>query len=271
MPSSSSSSGESRAVFLLPHPDDEFACSILLGRLVDSGVDVHCIYLTDGGYGGQSLSIRRQESLAALGSLGLGESSACFLGAQHGFADGRLADYLEPALHALRDTLPDLGESDVLYVPAWEGGHQDHDAAHVLGLVFAAQCGVHRIRQFPLYTGEGLPGPFFRVASPLRKNGPPDPIRLSWVERWRAIGLCLHYRSQWKTWVGLLPLFAIRILLVGTMVTQPVNLSAVRELPHVGRPLYERRAFKNANTLLRELTLFLENQLDGNLDQGQGC
>lgn len=39
------------------------------------------------------------------------------------------------------------------------GGHQDHDASHLLGLSLAA-AGV-ALRQFPLYQDAGLPGPFF--------------------------------------------------------------------------------------------------------------
>ena len=63
-----------------------------------------------------------------------------------------------------------FGTPDEVYLPAWEGGHQDHDAGHLLGLSLAAP-GL-RLRQFPLYQGAGLPGPFFRVMAPLPGNGP---------------------------------------------------------------------------------------------------
>ena len=35
---------------------------------------------------------------------------------------------------------------------AWEGGHQDHDAVHIVGVRSAQRCGVlASSRQFPLY------------------------------------------------------------------------------------------------------------------------
>ena len=50
-----------RHAFVFAHPDDEFACSGVIAGLVKKGDDVRCVYLTDGGHGGQSIERRRKE------------------------------------------------------------------------------------------------------------------------------------------------------------------------------------------------------------------
>lgn len=232
-----------RILFLLAHPDDEFACSMRLRALARAGAEVHCAYLTDGGFGGQSVTRRREESLRVLRALGVGERRVHFLGERHGFRDGALHLRLDEAMAALQALVAAIGAVEALHVPAWEGGHQDHDATHLLGLALARRCGIGMLRQFPLYHGAGLPGPWFRVLSPLPANGPVQAHRASWRERILAVALCLRYVSQWRSWLGLLPFFALRMLAGGVFPEQAVRAARVLEDPHPGRPLYERRGY----------------------------
>lgn len=233
-----------RFLFLLAHPDDEFACSMRIRALVREGGEVHCAYLTDGGYGGQPVERRRHESLRVLRRLGVPPERAHFIGEQQGLPDGGLHSHLDRAYSALEALLARIGALDGLHVPAWEGGHQDHDAVHLLGLALAVQhTWTGSLRQFPLYHGAGLPGPFFRVLAPLAENGTVRSYTAPWPERLLAIRLCLAYASQWRTWVGLLPFFALHMLCHGTFPEQAVDPRRVRATPHAGQPLYERRGF----------------------------
>jgi LmbE family N-acetylglucosaminyl deacetylase len=232
-----------RIVFLLAHPDDEFACSIPIRNAVGGGDEVHCVYLTDGGYGGQRVRVRMEESLRALALLGVPHARVHFLGVERGFPDGALHRHLERAATVLQEWFDALGAIDEVHVPAWEGGHQDHDAVQLIGAVVARRTGVSRIVQFPLYHGAGLPGPLFRVLAPLPANGPVAGVRASAGERWLAVRLCLCFASQWRTWVGLLPFFVWRMLVDGRFPQQPVDPMRWRQSPHPGVVLHERRGF----------------------------
>ncbi len=229
-----------RVLFLFAHPDDEFACSMWMRRLVRDGEQLSCVYLTDGGFGGQATERRERESLIALGRLGIPATDVRFLGRERGVGDGTLPDVLGPAWDALEEWARAVGPVKRIVVPAWEGGHQDHDAAHLLGLELARRHACP-VEQVPLYNGVGLPGPFFRVLHPLASNGLVTAYRADWRERIAAIALCLIYRSQWKTWVGLLPFFALKMVFSGRFPRQAAEPARVAQPPHEGSLLYERR------------------------------
>ncbi len=251
----------SRALLLLPHPDDEFACSMRVRAMVRNGIEVHCAFLTDGGYGGQSITRRRYESLRVLRTLGVTEQQVHWLGQRHAIPDGALHRHLVPAMDALVELTKHVGDIDSLHIPAWEGGHQDHDAAHLLGLALAERNSSMSVGQFPLYTGAGLLGPWFKVLSPLEANGPAvSTYRAKWSERVRAVLLCLSYVSQWRTWAGLLPFFAARMAADGCFREQAVSVSRIQEPPHSGRLLYERRGFLTYREFQAITTPFLHSQ-----------
>lgn len=232
-----------QACFLFPHPDDEFAVTVLIRDRCRSGVRVSCVYLTDGAFAGQSPVPRRRETLAALAGLGVNADDVLFLGEAEGISDGSLPMHLERALQALC-CLEQLQSGDVeLFCPAWEGGHQDHDAAHLIGLALDARLRFARARQYSIYHGASLPGPLFRVLSPLAENGASEDRSCSARERVQQVLFCLNYPSQWKTFLGLLPCVAWRMLCDGRMRTQALDATRALQSPHRGRPLYERRGF----------------------------
>lgn len=243
-----------RRFFLLPHPDDEFAVSVFLADAVKAGDAVQVVYLTDGGYLGQDVAARESESLAVLARLGVPASSVVFLGRQHGFPDGALHRHLERAEASLQALFAEVGEPDVMYLPAWEGGHQDHDAGHLLG-ISAAKPTVE-LRQFPLYQGAGLPGPFFRVMTPLAENGQSVRRVASFRERARQMGICLSFPSQWKTWIGLTPFVLLHLVMDGGFHLQPVDPARTLAKPHPGRLLYERRGVLGWNEFLQATEQF---------------
>lgn len=231
------------ACFLLPHPDDEFAVSALIRDFCRAGVRVSCIYLTDGAFGGQSPVRRQNEGLRALAGLGVPAREVIFLGEQQDIPDGALHLHLDKALAALRAHDALRTPPDELFCPAWEGGHQDHDAVHLVALALHARLTGTRLRQFSIYHGAGLPGPLFHVMQPIAGNGPSEDRAASARERLAQVRFCLNYPSQWKSFIGLMPAVAWRMLSDGRLRLQAVDAARTWRSPHAGKPLYERRGF----------------------------
>ena len=226
---------------LMAHPDDEFA---LFPALVDAsrrGVPIHLFWLSDGSYGGQDPMVRVEESHRVLAALGIHAATTAFLGVALGIPDGRVIEHLPALDAALEPILATLPAQALILCPAWEGGHQDHDAIHLLGRRIARRGGRPTL-QYPLYQGERLPGPLFRVLAPL--HGVPQAERFSppLSRRFRYAAACLGYRSQRASFLGLLPMIAWRTLVcMRDWVLLETRAEAPLARPHEGLLLYERR------------------------------
>ncbi len=229
-------------VFLFAHQDDEFAAFELLSQTRNEGRTATCIYLTSGDYGGQPIAPRNAESRAVLRSFGVRPERMHFLGQQAAIGDGRLHLHVSDACDMLVRLLQTQGVIGQIFLPAWEGGHQDHDAVHIVGIAAAQRLSLlDRTFQFSLYNGHALPGPLFRVMSPLAANGTTRLKTISLSSRLRYVRHCLAYPTQWKTWLGLFPFVFIHYIFRGVQAVQPVSWGRVRERPHAGPLLYERR------------------------------
>lgn len=222
------------------HPDDEFAVFPWLERAVREGAQVHAVWLTDGGWGGQDIERRQRESIRVLQSIGLREENMHFLGADLGVPDGGLHLSLGSASSALLDLAERVAATELM-APAWEGGHQDHDAAHLAAQAVNAGCGVVGF-EYSLYHGFGLPGALFTVLSLIPRVDPVEVIQTTLRERVSYVVHCLRYRSQWKSFVGLLPLYAWRLRSARAFMRRPMRHELTLQRPHEGRLLYERRS-----------------------------
>lgn len=137
-------------LILAPHPDDEIvACGIAAMRGRAAGTPIYLLYLTTGvppcrGYDVR-VARRREEALAAAALLGLVP-----LGFRRTPAR-RLRHELDAALGDVDTALRSCSASE-LWVPAFEGGHQDHDAASALATVFLDRLPV---REFAAYNFAG--------------------------------------------------------------------------------------------------------------------
>jgi LmbE family N-acetylglucosaminyl deacetylase len=230
------------ALFLFAHQDDEFGVFHRMARCRAQGLRVACAYLTDGATARASSARRNAESLAVLARLAVTEVD--FAGDELGIGDAQLPRRLADAARWLQAWLDRFSHIDSLHVPAWEGGHHDHDALHALAVRVAAARGLlARTFQYSLYQAKGLPGPLFRVLAPLPENGPVRASVIAWSERLRFVRLCLCYPSQRASWAGLFPAVACRYLLHGRQSLQPVALARIGERPHAGPLYYEKRRF----------------------------
>ena len=129
-----------------------------------------------------------------------------------------------------------------VYIPAWEGGHNDHDALHAVTIEAISNNwpGI-TLWQFPLYNSEGLKWGFFRVMAPLHANGHVHYENIPWVVRWRYLRLCLSYKSQFKSWLGLFPFVLWHYLFKGWQSLQMTSFTRIKERPHNGQLYSEFR------------------------------
>lgn len=227
-------------LFLFAHPDDEFAVFPWLRRFAQEGRVVRCVWLTDGGWGGQDTERRRNESIHVLSALGLKPDDMRFLGEELGVPDGSLYRKLDAVLPELDRWASVAGHAPLVFAPAWEGGHVDHDATHLAAhaLTRTYQGDLY---QFSLYHGYERSGPWFQVLSPLPFNGPRQAIDVSGIERIGHVFRCLGFRSQWKSFLGLLPFYAMRMMSREAFSVQAGDWGRTAERPHPGALLYERR------------------------------
>lgn len=241
-----------RSVFLFAHQDDEYGIYAALHRHVCQGDSVHCAYLTDGGPLAQR---RRQESLTVLGALGVVPEHVYFPGCEYAWQDGRLHTHYAACCRWVAQLLANLAPVGDVYIPAWEGGHPDHDSVHMAAVTAVRHRGENtRIWQFPLYNGYRCWGPMFRTMLPLPANGPVHTTPIAPALRLYFVRLCLRYPSQWKTWLGLFLPVALRYMITGVQQLQAIYPKQPSK-PHEGRLYYERRGFCSWQTLKAALAV----------------
>ena len=225
-------------VYVLAHFDDEYGAWPMIRRGVDQGLDQRFLYLAD--YPDpQAAATRWAEARAALAALGVDPGRAQHIGQGLGALDGAVHQALEPAAEALRAALRAIGAVERLVVPAWEGGHADHDATAFLAAHLAPEFGDPPVDQFSLYQGRGLPWRLFRACAPIPENGPVTRIGLSAAEWIRYAAAVRFYPSQWKSWLGLWP-GMLATFALGGFTHQRLDPARVGERPHPGPLLYER-------------------------------
>lgn len=158
-------------------------------RLVAARLPVAAVWLTRGGLYGD---LREAESRRAMELLGVEPSSQYFLR----LPDGHALDNLEGIVVRLSRLLRRLKPASV-FVPAFEGGHPDHDAAQLAAAV-AIRSISHILRptlfEFPLYSRTGgrllRVGEFIPGTTEIRQT----PVKLR--DRLLKRRLAVTFRSQ---------------------------------------------------------------------------
>ncbi|MBA2415148.1 MAG: PIG-L family deacetylase [Geodermatophilaceae bacterium] len=149
--------GCDRVVLLAPHPDDEILGAGGLLRLLSArGATVEVVAITDGEAShpdSGSLTperlavLRRKESLAALGVLGLGAATVHRLGVGDGAVTGE-----ERTVAAAIDALLAGASAGTWCVSTWDGdGHPDHEAVGRVARAVSHRYGV-RLLMYPIWT-----------------------------------------------------------------------------------------------------------------------
>lgn len=226
-------------LFVFAHQDDEVGA---LTRIAFEarGDRVWCAYLTDGAKHTRP-AIRDAESLHVLCDMGVDRANVGFLADDDGrIADGTLFAALERSRRMLLGWLRSRGVAPVrVYTLDWEGGHHDHDAAHLVTLAAARELGVRDVFVFPFYNAWRRRRGFVRVGTFVPGTTPEVRRRLSLRESWRAAWTIAAYQSQRRTWFGLGPGFIVKTLARREERLRRADPQRVLSRPHAGVLLYE--------------------------------
>jgi LmbE family N-acetylglucosaminyl deacetylase len=231
-----------RTLFLFAHQDDEVSAAPWIVEERDRGARIVCLYLTDGG-SRVDPRVRDEESRKALASLRIGPDAVAFLSGSRGrIADGALPLQSEDCLHAIQQYLKANDfEPDRIYAPSYEGGHPDHDAAHVLAIAIALERSiVAETWHFSLYHAYRCARPFFRTFRQLPAAGAGRRPAIAPATQRATTLLLRHYASQRRTWAGLLPGILIERVLLRRETVVRCDPGRLRLRPHAGELLYER-------------------------------
>lgn len=227
-------------LFIFAHQDDEYFALPWIQEELRSSNSVLCVYLTDGG-SRTDPEIRNDESTRAMLAVGVQQSNIRFVGSDEGISDGQLVHHLSRAHASVERWLIERGiPVNRVYAPDYEGGHPDHDAAHILAATVARNRGISNDSwSFALYNASQCPRPAFRVLRLIERPGLRT-IRYSLVEGLRLAMFCWRYPSQRGTWLGLFPESLLRRVLLRRESVNPLRTPPVTERPHEGDLLYER-------------------------------
>lgn len=225
-------------LFILAHQDDEVGAIPTLAREVRNGNRCWLLYLTDGGESA-SPAVRDSETQLVVRRIGGDAARASFLSDSAGrIPDGELLSNLPRAAAMLRDWIKTTGVVPArTYTIDWEGGHVDHDAAHLIALSLL-KMGTS-LKCFSLYNAYRRPPKLFRVRSLVPAEGATESFSVPWRTALTASCAPLWYPSQRRTWIALGPGFVVRTLISRRELLREASLARVGKRPHKGKLLYE--------------------------------
>jgi LmbE family N-acetylglucosaminyl deacetylase len=225
---------------LLAHHDDEFFLAPLIQDECHAGADLAVVFLTHGSAFGGDAQARIAESNRVLSTLGVPPGCVFQLGAELGVFDGGLMDKAGLARAALAQRFQAAGFRRA-YLMAWEGGHPDHDAAHMIGASWARQ-GAAELLEFPLYNACGFaPGRFVSMRlTPRAGRVHSRPLSQAEASAWRDLSAC--YPSQAEVFTSLMPGIEYALFTRRSCEYRDLLPSLdYAQRPHAGPLFYEQR------------------------------
>lgn len=229
-------------LLLLAHNDDEYFCSLRISEELQLGNHIFVVYLTHGSLYGADSKTRIAESTKVLTGLGVNPADIFATGYEKNIFDCRLPERIVDgyrSLCSLMDTIP----IDRIYVMAWEGGHPDHDASHMIGVAFARARNLRQqLYEFPAYNAARKRPGSAGVMRFMNGNGDILATSLNRMHAFRALTLARGYKTQRTTFLALLPGSIVQLLLRGYQAYRrvPENRDYTQP-PHPGTLFYERR------------------------------
>ena len=225
--------GAGPVLLLAPHPDDEVVgFATLVARHRAAGGRVAVLFLTEGVPPAELLWPweRRRRAARVARRQAEAEAACDRLGAEivafRPLPCRRLKDDLPTARTAVAAAVAGTGAGS-LWVPAYEGGHQDHDAANCLAARFAA-AGLP-VWEAPLYSFAG--GRLRRQEFLTPPHQPGVVIRLSPAERRAKRDLLALYASERAN---------LRQVGLEREALGPLPCHDYSQPPHPGRCFYQR-------------------------------
>ena len=237
-----------QSIFLFAHQDDEAGVFFTIQKELKRGSDVYCMYLSSGTrtFDNKLIKKRNNESLAVLKALGVNPNNIHFSESLGNFLDQTLIKNINEITKKVEKFIRNKN-CCTLYVPAWEGGHPDHDALNVVAAFLCYKHPLIKSFQFSLYNANKRSKYFFNVISPIDKNGPVITDQIPSENIMLYLKLCCYYPSQIKTWIALYPFFLLHFIFLRKQFLQKIIFSRIFERPHKGLLYYEARNFISYN------------------------
>lgn len=225
-------------LLMVAHPNDEFGLAATLRAHVNAGDEVWAAWFARDDRDDVRV-LRRAEAHMAMSRIGV--PAEHLLEADLPAVDlaSQLPEVVLAAREARRIVRPTL-----VYVPAFEGGHPDHDALNFVAWETFALDGV-AVREFPIYRHSSSKSWLRRVPSfgqLLPGVSDPDVKQLGPGERGFKRGLWRVYKTQRPLFDVLLRLSGDRRHFFTTEETRPLPLRDYTKPPHDPPLLYEETA-----------------------------
>jgi len=194
-------------VFVLAHHDDEVFCAGHMLRAMSTGRRLRILWATAGGLAPAGRRLREGGRVCRLLGLALGAARDLRLPDQGALCHIERIAY---AAEALLDTAIAHGDGEVpaVYVPAYEGGHPDHDAVNLAVAVLRSRRPELVAREFPLYR-RGSAGLSVQAPQPAAGTSPKPFDVLPLGDDALALRRCLARANASQLLPSLLPLLAL--------------------------------------------------------------
>lgn len=243
------------SLIVLPHQDDEFFILPYIEYLLKIGRDIRVIYITNGKYSDHDPVTRINESQKTLSNYGVDLKNIVHYGYENSVNDSEIPfklnqihDYLKNLILSYHDNVVEI------LAPAWEGGHQDHDALNrvILNILHGFNK-TSIFHQFYLYNSYKTIAPFFRVMYPVCMNEKTKEFCFTFKSSIRAVYNAFNYKSQYKTFFGILIPSIVQFTIFRKIYLQIPNPQFNLDPPHSGILLYERRRRFEYSNMLKNL------------------
>ena len=246
-------------VYIFAHNDDEIFILPSIKEELEKQNKVFVVYITYGSQYGHDHTTRKDESLKTLLSIGVNSANIFPVGTELNVLDGESYRFMNQIYEKLLNILSFKIEK--IFVPAWEGGHLDHDVAQIIGMEIFKQKEIPSIIEYPLYNGFQCIGPFFRVMNLIpRKNEEILSLKLSYREILQIFLTVFNYKSQWKTFLGLFPFIILKLLVFKKYNFRRNCVYDYGKPPHSGPLFYEKRFGASFNDLSKKFREFIDHQ-----------
>lgn len=247
---------------LLAHNDDEFFVLDSMINELACGNQVYVCYLTYGQINGTPHQTRHDESLRALQTIGIKEEHIVSIGHQEKIFDSDLENHFLTAYHALVSFYKKTN-IEKLHTLAWEGGHSDHDSVNILSYCLAKKWRIESsVYEHPGYNANSKIPFYFKIMSFPEADDQVTERPLSFMRAIKLLSFIRFYRSQRRTFVGLLPGILYQFFVKRSLAIKVSRSGELLKRPHRGPLLYESRFGKDFNSFTTKVSnAFKESQL----------
>jgi len=220
-----------RILILAAHPDDEVvACAAAIGRARQKGAEIFVFYLTNGCIARTALWPWQRKHYVAkvLRRFAEAEQTARLLNVAPAGWSSRPARHLWRNLQAVFDEVKQTIAThgiDQIWVPAFEGGHADHDALNAVGKKLSAQVKVLEFAEYNFANGKNNSHEF------LDPNGTEQTILLTREEQKKKHEALKTYASEQQN---------LNYVKVERECYRPLNAYDYTKPPHKGKLWYAR-------------------------------